>query len=307
MEPFEALDTRLFTLRDWLRHGASAFNQAELVFGHGTDNAFDEALSLVLHAVHLRHDELGADYLDARVSKAEAARIHALFTRRIDERMPAAYLTREAWFAGLPFYVDERVLVPRSPMAELIEKHFEPWLAHEPARVLDLCCGGGCIGIATALAFPRAEVALGDRDRAALEVARRNIRGFGLAGRVAALESDLFSALEGETFDLIVCNPPYVDEGMYAALPAEYHHEPPAGLKSGPRGLDHPLAILAAAAGHLTPDGVLILEVGATQAALEQALPNLDMLWVEFERGGEGVAVITRDALAAPDALETAA
>ncbi len=307
MEPFEALDGRLHTLRDWCRYGASAFNRAELVFGHGTDNALDEALALALHAVHLSHDDMGAAWLDARVSAGEAERIYALFKRRVEERIPAAYLTHEAWFAGLPFYVDERVLIPRSPIAELIDAHFEPWLERAPQRVLDLCCGGGCLGIATALAFPEAEVTLADIDAGALEVTTRNLRDFGLEDRVRTVKSDLFTALEGERFDLILANPPYVADHHHGELPAEYHHEPRIGLASGPRGLDHPLAILAAASAHLSPGGVLVLEVGVSQSALQQALPKLEILWAEFERGGEGVGLVTREALETPEALEAVA
>ncbi|MDN5863921.1 MAG: 50S ribosomal protein L3 N(5)-glutamine methyltransferase [Gammaproteobacteria bacterium] len=307
VESLEALDTRLRTIRDWLRYGASAFNAAKLSFGHGTDNALDEALALVLHTLHLGPPELDASWLDARVSAAEAGRIHALFERRIRERIPAAYLTREAWFAGLRFYVDERVVIPRSPLAELIEARIEPWLAREPRRILDLCCGSGCIGIAAALAFPEAEVVLADCDPGALEVAQCNVLEYGLENRLQLAESDLFEDLDERPFDLVLANPPYVDEPAYAALAQEYRHEPRTGLESGPLGLDHPLRILAATADRLTAGGLLVLEVGATQPALERALPNLDMTWVEFERGGEGVAVVTREALIAPDALEVAA
>ena len=307
MEPLAPVAGRLRTIRDLLRFGASAFNEADLHFGHGTDNASDEALALVLYALHLDHGS-APDYLDARLTEAEIARIHALFKRRIEERIPAAYLTREAWFAGLSFYVDERVVIPRSPIAELIEQRFQPWLAQDRvARILDLCCGSGCIGIACALAFPEAEVTLADRDPAALEVARGNVADYGLEARVDVIESDLFAALPERDYDLIVCNPPYVDAATYADLPEEYRREPRAGLESGVAGLDHPFAVLKGAAAHLAADGILVLEVGAAQFALERALPNLEALWVEFERGGEGVAVITRAALAMTGALEWAA
>ena len=307
MEPLASVAGRLRTIRDLIRFGASAFNEAGLVFGHGSDNALDEALALVLFSLHLGHDSV-SDYFDARLTEAEMGRIHALFARRIEDRLPAAYLTHEAWFAGLSFYVDERVVIPRSPIAELIEQRFRPW--YKPvgaARILDLCCGSGCIGIACACAFPEAEVTLADSDPAALEVARRNVADYAFEARVKVVESDLFAGLAGERYDLIVCNPPYVDAATYASLPPEYRHEPRGGLESGEEGLDHPLAVLRGAAEHLARDGVLVLEVGAAQSALERTMPNLEAVWVEFARGGEGVAVITRAALSAPNALERAA
>jgi len=288
---------RLVTLRDWVRFGASAFNEKGLVYGHGTDNAVDEALVLALHALHLDHD-LDAGFLDARLTERESARVYALYQRRIDERRPAAYLTRRAWFAGLSFYVDERVLVPRSPIAELVERRFEPWVqADSVERILDLCCGSGCIGIACARAFPGSRVDLTDLDAEALEVARRNVREHGLDSRVVVIRSDLYSDLERRQYDLIVCNPPYVDKASHARLPPEYRHEPEVGLVSGAEGLEHPLRVLSGAPRHLLPSGVLVLEVGATRSELERRLPRLDATWVEFERGGEGVAVLTRPAL----------
>lgn len=297
VESLESVKGRLVTLRDWVRFGASAFNEKGLVYGHGTDNAVDEALLLALHALHLDHD-LDAGFLGAQLTARESARIHALYQRRIDERRPAPYLTHQAWFAGLSFYVDERVLIPRSPIAELIEQRFEPWVqADSVTRILDLCCGSGCIGIACARAFPNSRVDLADVAAGALEVARRNVREHGLEARVAVIRSDLYSGLERRRYDLIVCNPPYVGKKSHTRLPPEYRHEPEAGLVSGPEGLDHPLGVLADAAGHLRPSGVLVLEVGATRSELERRLPRLDATWVEFERGGEGVAVLTRTAL----------
>lgn len=304
MQPLAAVAARLRTLRDLVRFGATAFNEAGLHYGHGTDNAFDEALALVLHALHLEHS-IDAAYLDARLTEEEIGRIHALFQRRVEERIPVAYLTHEAWFAGLSFYVDERVVIPRSPIAELIERRFEPWVDSAGVhRILDLCCGSGCIGIACAYAFPEARVELADRDSAALEVARHNVSRHGLEERVRVSESDLYGALDERSYDLIVCNPPYVDAGTYARLPEEYRHEPRSGLESGPQGLDAPLAVLDGAAHHLEAGGTLVLEVGATQAALARALPRLESVWVALKHGGEGVAVISREALLAPGALE---
>lgn len=283
-----------------VRLGASEFQAAGLHFGHGTDNAFDEALALALYALHLDHS-VQPEVLDARLTEGEIGTIYDFFRRRIETRKPAAYLTRETWFAGLRFYVDERVLVPRSPIAELIERGFEPWFDSATAqpRVLDLCCGSGCIGIACAVALPAARVDLADIDSGALAVARRNVADYALGERVAVIESDLFAGLAGRRYDLVVCNPPYVDAATYAALPPEYGHEPRAGLESGSEGLDHALKILAQAPAHLNPAGVLVLEVGASRAALERRLPRLEITWADLERGGEGVAVIAREALAA--------
>lgn len=307
MQPLDEVAARLRTLRDLVRFGASAFNEAGLHFGHGTDNAVDEALALVLHALHLEHS-LEPEFLEARLTEVEIARIHGLFRSRIEERIPVPYLTHQAWFAGLPFYVDERVVIPRSPLAELIERRFEPWLEPERVRaVLDLCCGSGCIGIAVAHGFPQARVDLAEREPGALEVAHRNVDEHALAGRVRVIASDLYAALAGCRYDLIVCNPPYVDAATRAALPQEYRHEPRIGLESAAGGLEHPLRVLAGAAAHLEPGGLLVLEVGAAQEALQRALPRLAAVWVDLQRGGEGVAVLTREALAAPGALEKAA
>jgi len=292
----EATD-RLQTLRDLVRFGATTFNNYELFFGHGTDNAIDEAWALATHVLRLSPAE-AAEYLDARLTVPEVTAIYNLYRERVETRKPAAYLTHEAWFAGLPFFVDERVLVPRSPIAEVIDAGFSPWVdADVVGRVLDLCCGSGCIGIAAAHALPAAQVDLADIDAGALEVARINVDRYGLGDRVSVVESDLFAGLPGRTYDLILCNPPYVGTEEYAGLPTEYGHEPRIGLLSGEEGMDHPLAILAGAASHLTRHGVLVLEVGASQPALEAALPQLEATWIAFEHGGEGVAVIERDVL----------
>lgn len=289
----------LTTIRDFIRWGASRFSAAGLYFGHGTDNAWDESVQLVLHTLHLSVQDSRPEWLDARLTLSEQQAVARMFDRRIRERVPAAYLTGEAWFAGLKFHVDSRVLVPRSPIAELIEAGFEPWLEREPERVLDLCTGSGCIGIACAYAFEQAQVDLSDISPDALAVARENIALHQLDDRVAAVESDLFSGLSGRQYDLIVSNPPYVDARDLAAMPAEYHAEPALGLASGDDGLDFTRRLLAQAAEHLSEDGLLVVEVGNSQQALEQAFPSLPMVWVEFERGGHGVFVLPASALRA--------
>lgn len=288
-------ENELSTLRDWVRWGGSRFQEAGLFFGHGTDNALDEALALVLHALHLDH-QLPADYLDARVTGEEAARILDLLRERVQRRVPAAYLIGEARFAGLDFYVDENVLIPRSPIAELIEQGFSPWLdAEHVGSVLDLCCGSGCIGIACAYAFPDALVDLSDISPAALEVAARNIERHHLEGRVRALRADVYDGLDGERYDLIVSNPPYVSLAEMASLPEEYRHEPELALAAGKDGLDLVLIMLQEAGNYLTRDGILIVEVGNSQEALEQLLPEVPFTWLEFERGGHGVFLLTAE------------
>ncbi|WP_019568040.1 50S ribosomal protein L3 N(5)-glutamine methyltransferase [Thioalkalivibrio sp. ALMg13-2] len=285
--------TGLRTLRDFIRFGASQFRGAGLTFGHGTDNAFDEAAWLVLHTLHLPLD-LPESWWDSRLSEAERTRVVAVLRERIATRKPAAYLTREAWFAGLPFYVDERVLVPRSPLAELIAAGFEPWLDPDGVtRALDLCTGGGCIGIAMALALPQAQVDLADVSPDALAVARINIERHQMSEQVRALQSDVFDGLQaGDRYDLIVSNPPYVDAEDMAALPEEYRHEPALGLAAGGDGLDIVRRILDGAREHLTEDGALIVEVGNSQAAVEAAFPDLPMIWLEFQAGGHGVFLV---------------
>jgi len=287
----------LQTLRDFIRLGVSLFNRAGLHFGHGTDNALDEAVWLVLHALHLPPD-FPAEYFDSRLTPEEKEAVLTLFRRRIEERIPAPYLTGTTWFAGLEFHVDERVLIPRSPIAELIEQRFAPWIEPERVtRVLDLCTGGGCIAVATALAFPEAAVDASDLSTAALEVAEINVRRYGLEERVELIRSDLFENLEGRGYDIIVSNPPYVDGAEMAALPAEYRHEPELALAAGEDGLDLVRSILAEAARYLNPGGILVVEVGSSAQALEKSFPEIPFLWLEFERGGEGVFLLTREQL----------
>lgn len=287
----------LRTLRDWIRWGASRFNEAQLFFGHGTDNALDEALALVLHALQLDHG-LPADYLQARVTRAESERIVELFHQRIDRRVPAAYLIGKANFAGLEFFVDDNVLIPRSPIAELIGEGFAPWLdAEHVGSVLDLCCGSGCIGIACAYAFPSALVDLSDISPAALDIATRNIERHRLEDRVRGVRSDVFENLSGETYDLIVSNPPYVSIAEMAILPEEYRHEPELALEAGDDGMDIVARILAEGAEYLRPGGIMVIEVGASAELLMARYPAVPFLWLDFEHGGDGVFLLTAEQL----------
>lgn len=287
----------LETVTDFIRWGGTLFNQAELFFGHGTDNAFDEAKVLVFFALKLPGN-VPDNYWSSRLTVQEKHAVTELFILRIETRKPAAYLTGEAWFAGIRFKVNESTLVPRSPIAELIGQRYEPWVnADEVTNVLDLCTGSGCIGIASLQAFPNAEVDLVDISPEALEVAQQNIDQYGLNDFVHAIESDLYSALEGKQYDLIVSNPPYVDEIEMGALPAEYQQEPRLGLEAGHDGLDLVRKIMAEAPKYLKEDGVLIVEVGVSQYFVEAVYPELPLFWFEFEHGGEGVFAIQKSEL----------
>ncbi|MBA4501907.1 50S ribosomal protein L3 N(5)-glutamine methyltransferase [Marinobacterium marinum] len=288
-----AISEHLFTLRDYIRWTLSEFHRHQVYFGHGHATAWDEACQLVLNAVDLPWDTDPA-VLDARLLPAESMRVQEFVRQRTLERKPLPYITGEAWFMGLPFQVDERVLIPRSPIAELIEQGFEPWLRPGPVgRILDLCTGSGCIGIACALAFPEAEVDLADISGDALEVARQNIARYELEERVYARQGDLFAAVPGARYDLIVSNPPYVDQNDLADMPEEYGHEPALALGSGSDGLDITRRILREAGSHLAEDGLLVVEVGNSEVHLMSSLPELPLVWVELERGGNGVFVIT--------------
>lgn len=287
----------LSTIRDFIRWGASRFLQADLYFGHGMDNAFDEARFLVYQTLSLPPD-LDERWHDAALSDDEARRVCGLFDERIRTRKPAAYLVGRTWFAGMSFVVSEDVLVPRSPFAELIARDFDGWVdVNACERLLDMCTGSGCIGIAALQACPHAQVDLADISPAALLVARRNIALHRVEDQVRAIETDLFSALQGQRYDLILSNPPYVDAGEIARMPAEYRHEPMLGLASGQDGLDLTRRLLAQAADHLTEQGVLMVEVGASDEALMAAYPGLPFFWFEFEHGGRGVFAINRSEL----------
>ncbi len=290
---FEQATFEPVSIIDLIRYGGSRFNEAGLTFGHSYDNALDEATQLVLHALHLPHD-LSPVYGPSKVTAEEKAKVLALFARRIDERIPAAYLTGEAWFAGLSFKSDRRALVPRSPIAELIIAGFEPWLGgRDVERVLDLCTGSGCIAIATAHYHPHWQVDGVDIDDDALSLAAENKERL-QAGNVTLRKSDLFNGLKGEVYDLIVTTPPYVTHAETDALPKEYSFEPELGLRAGDDGLDLALKILRDAPEHLSENGLLICEVGEAEHALADLLPELPMAWVEFKVGQMGIFVVER-------------
>lgn len=281
------------TVEQLIREGAQRLADAGVYFGHGTDNAVDEAAELVFFASGLRHEDAAQVYGTA-LSQTQVDATRALFERRIRERVPAAYLTRRMWFAGHEFYVDERVLVPRSPIAELIEARFEPWTdAAQIHRVLDIGTGSGCIAIAAALLIPDAQVDAADISEDALAVAQINIERYGLQARVSAVHSDVFSGLGAERYDVIVSNPPYVGEDELAGLPDEYAREPRLGLHGGSDGLDIVRTLLREAPAHLSPRGILVVEVGNSEEALIEAFPHAPFTWLEFDRGGGGVFVLT--------------
>jgi ribosomal protein L3 glutamine methyltransferase len=286
----------LHSLVDLVRWGATLFNRAQLHYGHGMDNAVDEALALVLHALHLPHG-LDQELMTGALTAEEKQAVLSLFRRRIEQRVPVAYITHEAWFAGLKFYVDDRVLVPRSPIAELIEMGFSPWLDPDNIdHVLDLCTGSGCIAAACAHHLPAALVDATDISEDALAVAWTNINTLGVADQVQLIQSDLFDAIDrNNRYDVIVSNPPYVEQETMATLPREYAHEPALGLEAGAEGLDCVMRILRDAPDYLSEDGILIVEVGASMDNLIDACPEVPFTWLEFERGGDGIFLLTAE------------
>lgn len=295
---FTQARTQLYTIRDLLRFAVSKFNQAGLFFGHGSATAYDEAAYLILHTLNLPPDQLDP-FLDARLTCDELAQVGDILERRITEKKPAAYLTHEAWLGDYSFYVDERVIIPRSFIAELLHNQLEPWIT-DPDNihsVLDLCTGSGCLAILTAFAFESAEIDAVDISNSALAVAKRNISNYQLQQRVHLIQSDLFNELSGKRYDLIISNPPYVNAQSMATLPEEYRHEPVSALASGVDGLDATRLILADAANYLTAQGLLIVEIGHNRDALLEAFPQLPFTWLETSAGDGFVFLLSRNQL----------
>ncbi|NNE64743.1 MAG: 50S ribosomal protein L3 N(5)-glutamine methyltransferase [Gammaproteobacteria bacterium] len=283
----------LITIRDFIRWGASEFNRQKLSFGHGFTDAFDEARYLSLFALSLPLD-LPNEYFDCRLLPGEREQILEILQKRVDTRQPAAYITRESWFCGLKFYIDERVLVPRSPIAELIGNQFEPWIdSQRVGRILDLCTGSGCIAIACQYAFEDAEVCASDISEEALEVARINRKAHRLDDYLTLYQSDLFTGIPVQAFDIIVSNPPYVDAQDMADLSDEFRFEPDLGLAAGNDGLDLVNQILLQSKDYLSEHGILVIEVGNSQPAMMQRYDVLPMTWIDFEYGGSGVCCIS--------------
>jgi ribosomal protein L3 glutamine methyltransferase len=295
------LDTdALITVRDWLRFGISRMNEAGLHFGHGTTNALDEAAYLILHTLHLPIDQL-EPFLDACLTEVEREDILNVFDQRVNKRTPAAYLTHEAWLGEYSFYVDERVLIPRSFIANLLRERLQPWVADADCvtSALDLCTGSGCLAILMAEAFPNADIDAADISADALEVAKRNVSDYGLEEQIRLVQTDLYSALEDQQYDVIITNPPYVNAPSMDELPAEYQAEPILALASGEDGLDHIRTILQHAATHLYPKGLLIAEIGHNREELEAAYPNLPFTWLETDGSDEFVFILSKEQLAA--------
>lgn len=297
-EYFSEASQELATVRDCLRFAVSRFYQAQLFFGHGSSDAYDEAVYLILHTLHLPIDTL-APFLDAKLTATELAEVLSVLQRRVEQRIPAAYLTHEAFLGEYSFYVDERVIVPRSFIAELLRQGLSPWIADTEAIgcVLDLCTGSGCLAILCADAFPNAQVDAVDLSPDALAVAARNVADYQLEGRIKLIESNLFDKLEGRRYDLIISNPPYVDAESVANLPKEYLHEPELSLGSGDDGLDATRVILEHAAEHLTENGILIVEIGHNREVLEAAYPNLPFTWLDVTAGDQFVFMLHRNDL----------
>ncbi len=293
----------LITLRDWLRWAVSRFTEAKLYFGHGCDNAYDEAIWLILHTLHLPHDRLGP-FLDARLTQEERRNVHDILHQRIAKRLPAAYLTKEAWLGHYRFHVDARVIVPRSYFANVLEENFAPWI-EDPEHIgsaLDMCTGSGCLAILMAMTFPNATIDAIDLSPEALAVARQNIAEYGFENRVTPIESNLFDALKttGKRYDLIISNPPYVTQESMSNLPAEYRHEPVMALAAGDDGLDIVHRLIAESGRHLNPGGLLAVEIGHNRHLVEAAYPELPLTWIDTADGEEKIFIIHREQLPLP-------
>ncbi len=290
--------TSLFTLRDFLRYAVSRFNRSELTYGHGCTNAFDEAAYLLLSALHLPHDKLDP-FLDAKLLAQERDLVLNLIERRVSEKIPVAYLTHEAWLGDFSFYVDERVIIPRSFIAELVLEQLYPWVEEPESviRALDLCTGSGCLAILMAHAFPEATIDAADISGDAIAVAQRNVASYRLENRINLVRSDLFGSLSGKSFDLIISNPPYVNAASMAALPSEYLHEPGIALASGDDGLDAARKIIMESAAHLERNGLLLVEIGHNREALEAAFPDIEFTWLDTQGGSGHVFLLKREQL----------
>jgi ribosomal protein L3 glutamine methyltransferase len=292
------MTTNLHTIRDWLRYAVSRFENSDIFYGHGTDNSYDEAVWLIMSALHLPHDTLN-NFLDARLTAEENQHLATLIEKRVTEHMPTAYLVNEAWLRGFKFYVDERVIVPRSFIAELLEDGLQPWVEF-PEMVesaADICTGSGCLGILLAEAFPNAHIDVVDISADAIEVCNINIGRYGLEHQVQAVQSDMFTALKGRKYDVIISNPPYVDAPSMAELPEEYRKEPQLALGSGVAGLDHTHTLLTQAAEYLNDGGILVVEIGHNRDALHEAYPDLPFTWLDTSAGDQFVFMLTKEDL----------
>jgi ribosomal protein L3 glutamine methyltransferase len=306
---YPRLSEELFTIRDWLRYTVSQFEANNIFFGHGTDNSYDEAVWLIMSALHLPHDTLH-NFLDANITETERKHLAHLIEQRVTKRVPTAYLLREAWLRGFKFYVDERVIVPRSFIAELLdfnddgEHGLQPWIEHPELinSAADICTGSGCLGILLANAFPDAQIDVVDISPDAIAVCNININNYELQDQITAIQSDMFTALKGldgkpKLYDLIISNPPYVDAPSMAKLPTEYRNEPQIALGSGNAGLDHTHTILREAGKHLNDEGILVVEIGHNRDALEVAYPNIEFTWLQVESGDQFVFLLTKEQL----------
>jgi len=288
----------LHTIRDWLRFAVSQFENSDIFYGHGTDNSYDEAVWLIMSALHLPMETLN-NFIDARLTKPERDKLAQFIEQRITKHTPTAYLLKEAWLQGFKFYVDERVLIPRSFIAELLANDLSPWVEFPEMieSAADICTGSGCLGVLLANSFPNAAIDVVDISQDAIDVCNINIAKYGLENQITAIKSDMFSALAGKKYDIIISNPPYVDAPSMAALPAEYQNEPQLALGSGTAGLDHTHTLLREAASYLNDDGLLIVEIGHNREALEAAYPNTIFNWLETSSGNASVFLLTKEQL----------